>query len=230
MTTLNVWQLQAAAGMKDWYRAAVSDDGEKVVVTVGTSIYTSADGGGTWNERTSAGSRGWFQVAMSADGNKIAATVSGGYIYTSADGGATWTERTSAGSRAWRGVAMSADGTKLAAAVYNGYIYTSADSGATWVERTHAGAFEWNGAMGMSADGTKIVAAAGNNYGGPIRRSTNSGALWGGDRFCRQRALVRRRCLKRGWYDIADRRVLHTAAHEQGRWGDVGCRAWAQWE
>ena len=141
-----------------------------------------------WQPREIPGSANWSAVASSSDGTKIVAAQASGYVYTSADSGVSWT-RTSLGYGGWDAVASSSDGTKLVAVqngYYNGsYIFTSSDSGATWVQRTDAGKRYW-GPVASSSDGTKLVIIEhykdmdgdGNEDGGYIYTSTDSGATW----------------------------------------------------
>ncbi len=75
---------RTAAGSRNWYSAAMSAYGLRIVAGVnGGYLYTSSDGGATWAERTAVGSRNWNSAAMSADGLRIVAGVNGGYLYTS---------------------------------------------------------------------------------------------------------------------------------------------------
>ncbi|MCD8562941.1 MAG: DUF285 domain-containing protein, partial [Alphaproteobacteria bacterium] len=77
------WTEQTAAGIKNWYRIAMSSDGTKIVAEAQNDyIYTSTDSGATWTAQTDVGSQHWMGAFITPDGSKIAATVDGGYIYT----------------------------------------------------------------------------------------------------------------------------------------------------
>jgi hypothetical protein len=165
-----------------WYGLASSSDGSKLAaVRAGTSVFTSADYGGTWTEHAVTGAGGsLISVASSADGTKLIVVDSnaGGYVYTSTDSGATWSQRTGAGAKRWRAAASSSDGTKLVVVSDNAmateYISTSTDSGANWSQRTGAGKRNWM-AVASSADGTKLAAVV---NGGNVYTSVDSGANW----------------------------------------------------
>ncbi len=152
--------------------AAMSADGLRAAVAVGTTIYTSDDGGATWTSRQTVS--GVSGIAMSADGKKLAAvtwTVSN-KVYVSTDYGVTWAASGSITSTSWNHISVSGDGTTMLASISNGQLYVSTDDGANWTPR--GSSLNWKG-VDTSYDGTKMVAGV---YGGYIYTSTDSGANW----------------------------------------------------
>jgi hypothetical protein len=191
------WAITAAPNT-NWQAVASSADGSKLVAATGGiydsdrgPIYTSTNSGATWTPTTVA-NEWWKSVTVSADGSKIASAATYfNQIYTSTNSGTDWTQA-SAPSGYWWSISSSVDGIKLAAVVYEnliftppievsvtpGSIYVSSDSGITWAEATNALGEYWS-SIASSADGTKLVAVAiGQNVGGPIFTSIDSGISW----------------------------------------------------
>lgn len=159
----------ARAGAQNWFTAASSADGTRLVAGVyGGRLYTSADSGTTWTARGTFNQ--WYALASSADGTRLAAAALNGYIFTSADSGLTWTQR--AQVRNWRSIACSADGVKLAAAASGGQLYLSDDGGISWVARESVR--NWY-SVTSSADGSRLTALVQN---GRIYTSSDSGVSW----------------------------------------------------
>lgn len=158
-------------------RAAVSADGQRLVVVNGGMISRSLDGGLTWVNGPLLSGGDLTTVAASADGLRLVTMNSSG-ISTSADGGVTWTPRGGpAGISHWRAVASSADGTRLVAADSNyspetiGFLYTSSDAGVTWTQRSTARV--WTD-VASSADGMRLVAASPQG----LYTSSDAGVTW----------------------------------------------------
>ena len=121
-------QSRAPNDYEEWFCAASSADGSKLIAAEVPSTYVSANSGMTWG-RSDSPDELWASVASSADGNKLVlissyeSNVISGDIYSSADSGATWISN-AAPKLAWASVASSADGSKLVAASNGGGIWT----------------------------------------------------------------------------------------------------------
>jgi hypothetical protein len=192
----NTWLSNNVPGVSFFASAALSADGNKLVVVDGNGsspglIYTSTNSGVTVTP-TMAPTNHWISVASSADGIKLiaAATINsqgGGLIYASTNSGLTWTLTDAPTNNVWATVASSADGSKLVAAsgfafvpglIYGG-VYTSTNFGMTWTSNKVTAA-QWQ-SVASSADGTRLVAVCIDLYNDPaglIYSSTNSGATW----------------------------------------------------
>lgn len=174
-TTLTITP-RTGPGNRGWTGAAMSADGTKIVaVAQSSNIYTSMDSGVTWVAQTGSGARDWKNVTMSDDGTKIAAAVTDGYIYTSTDSGVTWSERQGAGMQRWSDIDGSADGSVLIAVAQGsttGRVYVSADSGSSWTQRETVRDFR---GAAIAANGNPMYAI---EYGGYLRRSTDTGVTW----------------------------------------------------
>jgi hypothetical protein len=77
------WTEQTALGSRSWLASAISADGKRIAVGVGSAgyIYISSDSGATWTEDDSLGQHSWRSMEMSADGTRLAAAEWGGAIY-----------------------------------------------------------------------------------------------------------------------------------------------------
>ena len=122
-----------------WYRAAISDDGNTIAVAgrFDTGMYISRDRGATWAQTpTPVGD--YTAIAMSADARVIGATITNGAtasttgsVQLSRDGGATFAPLALPGSdHNWRAISLSADGNMMAVAAgtfgaATGQLYTS---------------------------------------------------------------------------------------------------------
>lgn len=131
------WQARTT-GAGDWYRVAMSDDGQVIAAAerFDGGVWISRDGGQTFVRGTRGGTpivADWTTVAVSADGQRIAATATGEGVLLSEDGGQTFAALPAPGTDPnWRSVAMSADGNMMMAATGGaveartpGQLYTS---------------------------------------------------------------------------------------------------------
>lgn len=107
----------------NWYRAAVSPDGNTIAVAgntdyagalVSTGLYVSRDRGLTWTQGSATGGA-YTSIDTSANGDIIVATMSGaGQVLLSIDGGQTFAPIAApAGETNWRTVAMTGDASRL---------------------------------------------------------------------------------------------------------------------
>jgi hypothetical protein len=63
---------ETSAGPNLWTNAAMSADGQRIVIIAHLDfVYASTDGGATWVKQESLGTSGWPKVDMSADGKQI---------------------------------------------------------------------------------------------------------------------------------------------------------------
>ncbi|MEW6505523.1 MAG: hypothetical protein AB1457_16315 [Chloroflexota bacterium] len=173
-----------------WKSRAVSDDGQKLIITEVLSytalFWQSNDGGATWAQKTSypapTGYPYQAQIASSVNGQILLAVANSGKTSRSLDGGQTWSQCTVGGSlvsRAFSSCAISADGQKMLVCVQNGRAYRSIDYGASWTEVQPAGASNryWNVAA-MSGDGTIMILAIGDALAGRAYISRDGGGSW----------------------------------------------------
>ncbi|MFA6094871.1 MAG: peptidoglycan-binding protein [Candidatus Paceibacterota bacterium] len=130
------WTPQLSLGQKRWEGAAMSDDGQKIIVGAEEGyLYVSTNGGTTWNNKTDDVNGAWFGVAVSGDGIKMAVIADN--IYVSSDSGNTWSKRTGINGN-FTSIKLSSDGSKLIVAdnspspTIGGYVYISSDMGLTW--------------------------------------------------------------------------------------------------
>lgn len=165
-----------------WQRAAVSGDGQKIIVVsftriaaangVGGEIHISEDGGANFAQATGDPEDRYQWCDVSADGSLFAVAgylTSGGAsfpsnIYLSDDGNA-WAPVAFLGNQRWNSVAISADGSRLVAASQMnppdyGDIYYSDDRGSeeSWVHFAAQSNTYFLGAD-ISGDGSLAVAA-----------------------------------------------------------------------
>lgn len=150
-------------------------DGNKLIATTSSYIYTSVDAGVTWTTRQQGGwstaDLGYYfgtAAACSRDGNTcLAAEVSwAGTVWLSTNAGASWTSQsTKLGNTGYVAVASSADGVTIMAGGYHdnglGGLMISTNSGATWAAVAAASGLPSNhwASLAMSSDGTKLFAA-----------------------------------------------------------------------
>lgn len=143
---------------------AISDNGEKIIVSVGETvstqeIYISTDTGVTWVKSEAAGARNWTAVAIRPDGSQFMVGWEIGHLLSSTDG-TNWETATSSMSTArWRSIALTNSGVSLASAGCgtNRGFAASADGGETWSSRTtnpHC-----SNDIAISGDGQKILIA-----------------------------------------------------------------------
>ncbi len=163
-----------------WKAVAMSSDGQKMVASTGSTIYTSTDGGANWISRRSLPAT---TLASSSDGRNLIAGMGGNVategVFTSSDSGLTWTRRLSStdadlSKGSWSVVAVSPDGiTMLASGL--GQWHVSRDSGRTWMSAAHEYLGNVKG-IAMSRDASTISTAVsgGSTYG--IYSSAASGA------------------------------------------------------
>jgi hypothetical protein len=154
-----------------WTTVACSSNGTNLAAAIGTTVYTSINGGASWTHNSLAGS--CSALVAASTGLKLVAAYNGG-IATSTNFGGNWTI-SSAGSKTWNCLAGSSDCTRLVAGVSGGSFYASANFGATWTPLTSTNQF-WSGAA-MSADGTKFagsVQTVGSVNGGIFYSATST--------------------------------------------------------
>jgi hypothetical protein len=79
------WTEQTSSGSRYWSAISSSDDGKRLVATVGDNddgyVYVSSDSGYTWVEYTSLGLKNWTSATMSGDGQRIAVGADSNNIY-----------------------------------------------------------------------------------------------------------------------------------------------------
>jgi photosystem II stability/assembly factor-like uncharacterized protein len=173
--------------------AAVSDDGQTIVVTPAFKrIFVSRDGGATFAAAAAVETKPWTGVAISSSGQYMSAIILGGEIYSSGDYGATWTPA-SVPLAIWTSIISDNSGQNLAASsfqlgtVSNSTIYTSTDAGASW-QLASAGLLPSNKwsflSVASNGDGSKLLAAAVLDTGnitaaeGALYASANAGGSW----------------------------------------------------
>ena len=151
---------------------AISSNAQYVYTAVNSTLYLSADAGGTYISTTFSTDNPVFnQVATSATGQFITLASSKG-MYSSSDYGATFTSTLT--TNAFTNVSMSANGTYLTVIRTTGgpNLLVSSDSGANYssVDSTRA----WN-SVALSATGQYQVATVSSGF---LFSSSNYGSSW----------------------------------------------------
>jgi len=190
-STAHAWAETRPEGEADheWYTAASSGDGSKLIVgDYGGRLWVSSNYGTSWTETRPAGNadKYWHTLASSADGSVLLAGIgknegSAGRLYLSSNGGASWAETQPAGNadKYWAATAISSDGSYMIAAVgqeFTGRLYTSANGGSSWTERQPAGNEDkyWSAAA-ISTDGSHMIVSQSTER---IWISVNHGVDW----------------------------------------------------
>lgn len=174
------WLARPNAGKRNWYRAATSADGLKLLASERHGqVYRSGDAGSTWEALTIDGSGGKpiSDVVCSADGTTIIVSTANagsqdiaGKIFVSANSGATWVQRNPQSVtddlQQWKDLAVSDNGMIIYAVSSFGYVYSSVNQGQSWNvhETTSVGGtlkLHWK-AITCSANGLKVAACAWN--------------------------------------------------------------------
>lgn len=162
----------------NWVGAAVSADGNKIVVaSYGGQMQRSTNAGATW---TLAPVNDYFTgLASSSDGNYLTAVTNRGCVYISSNAGVSWTRVATTPSKL-NTIALSSTGQYqylTNSGNISGNIYKSSDYGATWTDATTSGTgynlFYTD--ITTSSDGSVIAATAGSSG---IIISRDSGATW----------------------------------------------------
>lgn len=164
----NTWQSNAIPSNATWDTAAVSADGNTLIVgaQIWGYVFYSTNRGTTWSSN-GIPSGYWTGVTCSADGTKLAAAWSG-LIYVSTNAGVTWTNHTTSGGSH---LTCSADGSRLL--LWSPSLAVSTNWGATFTSATLPNSSA-SLILGASADAHRLVAL----LGGAVYLSTNLGTSW----------------------------------------------------
>ena len=164
----------------NWVGAAVSADGNKIVVaSYGGQMQRSTNAGATW---TLAPVNDYFTgLASSSDGNYLTAVTNRGCVYISSNAGVSWTKVLTTPSKL-NTIALSSTGQYqylTNSGNISGNIYKSSDYGATWTDATPSGTGSnlFYTDITTSSDGS-VIAASASGPGAGIIISTDSGTTW----------------------------------------------------
>ena len=163
----------------NWLDLGVSANGLTVILTDGTDLFVSIDGGSTFANETTGGPLsgiGWTACDVSRDGSLFVATAAD--IYTSPDG-STWTNKTAGSAASGVGfseVVLSTTGSSIMGADVSGNAWLSTDSGGTWTEQPDPTTFGQKFTnMAATASIATVVAGVSANR---VTTTTNTGTSW----------------------------------------------------
>ncbi len=153
-------------------RVSMTPDGSKIVLSGGSYLHTSDDGGSNWIRReskNSGSSKNWIKPVTSSDGGKVFIAASGNFLYNSSDRGYTWTRNEPLGPNVaanWKSIAASSNGQTVISAASNNYLYISKNSCSTWEKKEPAGTGitkQWT-SVACSSNGMNIATCAYSDY------------------------------------------------------------------
>jgi photosystem II stability/assembly factor-like uncharacterized protein len=124
------WDVRLTNISGNWYGAASSADGNKLIATMYNGyIWTSTDAGISWTQRLTSLSAQWNGAGSSADGSVLGA-INQSFVYTSMDSGVSWTQY--AVNKTWYGISVSGDGNTIGAVNNSNILHLSLNKGITW--------------------------------------------------------------------------------------------------
>jgi|GEM_PF-1054748 len=169
-----------AAGSGQWWSAAISDNGQKIVAAPYASgfISSSLDGGATWTTNgNSSGTTAWYAVAGTPDGSTYFALNSQGAVRKSTNDGVTWTQVAAniGAARITNTLSVSSNGNTVAALRSNG-VSVSLNSGSTWASPVAIPGGTITD-MALSDDGNYLYVTSSD---GNVYKNVYSGSAWSG--------------------------------------------------
>jgi len=162
-------------------KVAASEDGQKLVISTSTGVFTSVDGGAIVALRRSVSNVSPVSVCCSSNGNVIYAVVDNpSVIVKSSDSGVTWTTLVLTPTPTYIGqICCSTTGSVLYVVCLDDVsalrIYRSADGGSTWT--THDASIVGTAPTRLECSSTGATVIA-SSLAYPAQVSLDSGATW----------------------------------------------------